>query len=83
MNGILTPLKGKTISCSPSTFIYGYAMVDANGNPFTRATNGTNDTGWVSGFYANNGVGTSTSWNIPLMTVVSGAKTCTAYWPNN
>lgn len=61
MSGILSPLKNKTISCvDPITdrygaiygYMYAYAMVDSNGNPYTRVTSPEGDTGWVPGFSA-------------------------------
>jgi len=61
MSGILSPLKNKTISCvDPITdkygtiygYMYAWAMVDSNGNPYTRVASPEGDTGWVSGFSA-------------------------------
>jgi len=78
MSGILAPLKGMQISCSPSaTPAWAvqnfYAKVDASGMPWSRITSSypagsTNttynyDTGWVSGFRLSHGVATM-SWTM-------------------
>lgn len=83
MVGILSPLAGKTISCSYMATT-GYAMVDANGNPFTRFKDAVSDTGWIAGFRAQKNSSNYASWILPTLThTVLGSNVCTATWPNN
>lgn len=91
LSGLLAPLKGKTISCRDGSF-YGYAYVDANGNPFTRATRNfgwaSYDSGWVSGFYARTIINGAdpydiASWGFGAYPHLVGSNNanCTANWP--
>lgn len=84
MAGILAPLAGKQISCG--SLLVGYAMVDANGNPFTRVVAPVThfDSGWVSGYRAAKDASNYASWSLPYLTVVLANSTiCTATWPLN
>lgn len=89
MQGILAPLKGKTITCS-GYGVYG-AMVDSNGNPYVN-----NGAGWVAGFTSASpsygwGSGTFTTWSFNsypslIVTYYDGnagtyTTSCTANWP--
>ena len=70
----------------------GFAMVDVNGNPFTRMVN-ILDSGWVAGFVAVANVGgycapkdkCSAWWSLGAegLTVMDDSGwTCNAQWPN-
>lgn len=98
MTGLLAPLKGKTISCFFTQNTFGkiltgtaYAMVDATGSPFARATFDYpgawfKDTGWVSGFNATITGYIQSGWNAggyPSLFASDPGNTvsCVANWP--
>lgn len=73
MTGLLSPLKGKTISCTQNVFgVYNrvfMAYVNGSGEPFARVyfSNGYTDTGWVAGTSATTTgayAGVRASWTI-------------------
>lgn len=92
MTGVLAPMKGKTISCSPQSGITAYSMVDIGGTVYTRCKAHTSDSGWVVGLSATasytgtcrakteaNGVsGSFKSSSYPYDTTE-----CSANWPLN
>lgn len=90
MSGILSPLKGKTLSCSGGTGVgstVAYAMVDSSGTPFSKITVNTGSTTWVSGFTVSK-TGTMmtgvVTWNTTeLIATQNGSIVCRAIWPAN